>query len=156
MASGRHHLREVSGLLDPPQAGQHALNLSQAMPESDGVAELPLKRFTLPRGRRIRSPLDFQRLRAKGRRMQTHSLVFWVDPSPTGPRLGLAVSRKVGGAVLRNRVKRLLRECFRRMQWELPAFDFLVAPKRAVSSWSFEALSREWHQLAAQIRSAGP
>ncbi len=43
------------------------------------------------------------------------------------PRLGVSVGKSFGGAVERNRVKRLLREAFRQSQWQIPAgFDYLL------------------------------
>jgi len=66
------------------------------------------------RGGRLSRSAEFERVYRHGRSNATRHFVLYVFDSPTaGPtRLGLSVSRKVGGAVQRNHVKRVLREAF--------------------------------------------
>lgn len=74
---------------------------------------------------------DFDRAFREGRRGFAKALMLVVVESPTGySRLGLAVSRKVGNAVRRNRARRLLREAFRRLHPTLPApLDLVAVPR---------------------------
>jgi ribonuclease P protein component len=66
------------------------------------------------------------------------------------PRLGLAVSRRCGGAVQRNRWKRILREAFRSTQRELPALDLVCVP-RADSVPELRRLVASLPALAARV-----
>jgi hypothetical protein len=69
----------------------------------------------------------------KGRKVHTPNLIVFVASGDgDGPRLGLAVGRRVGKAACRNRWKRLVREVFRlRLQHHLPPIDLVVAVRAA-------------------------
>lgn len=84
-----------------------------------------------PRRLRVRRRPEFERAFAQGLRSSDACLTMWAVPNDLGhPRLGLVVGRRFGGAVQRNRVKRLLREAFRLTRHRLPAgLDLLCAPR---------------------------
>ena len=61
-------------------------------------------------------------------------------------RLGIAATRKFGGAVARNRAKRLIRDVFRRNKIA-PGFDVVVIPKRVLLDVSQSAFEAEYRRL---------
>jgi ribonuclease P protein component len=87
-----------------------------------------LRRFTHPKSHHIRSPREFDAVYdAKVRESRGPILTFALPNDLGHPRLGMSVSRKVGTAVKRNRIRRLLREAFRSLQHDLPrGYDFVM------------------------------
>jgi ribonuclease P protein component len=84
----------------------------------------------LPPARRIRRRREFQRVFDAGRRAHGRHLTIIAAPS-SGPdsRLGIVASKKLGGSVVRNRAKRLIREVFRTHVIPDRASDLVVIPK---------------------------
>ena len=95
----------------------------------------------------------------QGRSSANRHLVIYVFPNSSAerPRLGLSVSRKVGGAVERNRVKRVLREAFARAECELaPGQDVvLVARPPARELAEREGLEGVYASLTELIAKVG-
>ena len=83
-----------------------------------------------PRTARVRAGSDFDRIFQHGRRVALPVLALHWQAGADAPRLGLAVSRKVDPhAVGRNRIKRALREAFRRIRSDLPPGDYVVVAR---------------------------
>lgn len=100
---------------------------------------------SFPKARRILRPADFERVRRRGRRFFTPSYVVYVLDNGLGvTRLGLSVSARTGGAVRRNRNKRLVREFFRLNYDRLvPSADILVSLRRGYRVASYDDAVRE-------------
>lgn len=88
---------------------------------------------------------DFLRVQGEGQRFRTSRLVILWMPSAVGrTRLGLTVSTKVGGAVVRNRVKRRLREIYRqnRAQWP-ESMDIVIIARKAAADAEYTVLAQD-------------
>lgn len=78
-------------------------------------------------------------------------LVVWQVNHYGFPRLGVTVSRKVGGAVVRNRIKRLVREFFRQHGQLLPPVDVNVIARSRAAGLHATALRSELQRAFLQI-----
>ena len=103
---------------------------------------------------RIRKRREYQRVYDRGRKISSRNFtLFLLENDLRRPRLGITVTRRVGGAVQRNRVKRLLREWFRKVRRDLPAVDLVVNAREGACRLTLEGLSRE---METKIRRTQP
>ncbi len=107
---------------------------------------------TLERFCRIRRSSDFEQAWQEGQRYHTRHFVVIVKPGRVFSRLGLTVSRKVGNAVCRNRLKRWLRELFRKhyKQFSLAA-DISIIAKHQAGHLSHLQVDREILTVFARL-----
>ena len=109
--------------------------------------------LSFSRARRLLRRSDFLACYESGRRYFSKQFVFFVryDRERSGQwRLGLAVTRKSGNAVWRNRIKRVVREFFRLYQRGIPqGMDIVVVPKRSLDprTLTLAGLTREFLPL---------
>lgn len=93
---------------------------------------------------RIRRRAEFQQVYEHGSRVSgRYATVFLLPNTREVGRLGIAATKKLGGAVQRNRAKRLIREVFRRNNIA-PGFDVVVVPKRELLDASLTVLEAEY------------
>jgi len=94
---------------------------------------------------RIRKRSEYQAIYEKARRVPSRSFVLFVHPNTQHrPRIGITVTKKIGGAVQRNRAKRLVREIFRRHKSELQNVDIVVNGRTALPAADYHRLESEF------------
>lgn len=106
--------------------------------------------FKLPRAARLLSQRDFRRVYGRGRRASGRlmTVVVLAVRDARGARLGLSVSKDHGSAVVRNKIKRLLREAFRLERPELPpAVEVVIVPKVREEKLVLDELRTELREL---------
>ena len=102
---------------------------------------------------RLTTRSEYLRVQQRGDKIHLRDLLVFVHPRAGARRIGITASSKVGGAVQRNRVKRLLREVWRRHRAELPqANDLVFVAKRTAVGMNYVELQRQFLELAHRLR----
>src|ERR1700730_12107673 len=116
------------------------------------AAKIDLARFR--RDERIRRRAEFQQVYEHGARIHgRYETVFALPNQQSVGGLGIAVTRKLGGAVVRNRAKRLIREIFRHNKLA-PGYDVVVVPKREMLDAGLTVLEADYRRsLERRLRS---
>ncbi|MDG2308107.1 MAG: ribonuclease P protein component [Candidatus Binatia bacterium] len=99
---------------------------------------------TLPKAARVRKRTDYLSIQNGGKRLSTrHFLVVYRPGRNTDARLGITVTKKIGCAVIRNRVKRAVRETFRQARRDLPAVDLVVIVRKGAGALRMPEVAAE-------------
>lgn len=105
-----------------------------------------------PRAARLLRAADFAALRQRSRRVSSQYFTAEVARATPLARLGLAVSKRVSKhAVERNRIKRLVRDSFRRVRLTLPVVDILVIPRTSAAGVAGPELLADLETLWARL-----
>lgn len=107
--------------------------------------------FRLAARLRLRRTADFERAIHDGVRLLDERMTLWALPNGTAQtRFGMMVGRRHGGAVRRNRIKRLLREAFRLTRPGLPTGLDLVCAPRAGTAATLAGFQESLQRLAGR------
>ncbi len=111
----------------------------------------PASSFSFPKSRRLTKASEYERVKRNGftgrGKLLTLNVVAVENSGPC--RAGFIASRRIGGAVARNRVRRCLREIVRQHQHELrEGFWIVLVARRDAADSSYYALEHEWLRLA--------
>jgi ribonuclease P protein component len=136
-----------------PRAHEHEERpTGSEAPEGEGAQTTDRQQRVAAFGRheRIRRRAEFQEVYARGVRIRGRFGTLYTLPrtGATG-RLGIAATKKLGGATIRNRAKRLIREVFRRNKIA-SGFDVVIVPKRELLDASLTDLETEYRRNFAR------
>jgi ribonuclease P protein component len=109
------------------------------------VAQRLMGAFSFSKIEKLLNREEFVNLNRSGRRHHTrHFVLIFKENGLSFARLGITVSKKIGNAVQRNRVKRLIREFFRLHRNHFPkGFDIVIAAKRNAISVNYSDITEE-------------
>ena len=115
-----------------------------------GVHFMQKKKYKFKKINRLKSKKSFQLVYAKGRTVVDAMSVFYILPQEDdNVQIGLAVGKKLGCAVIRNRVKRLMREVFRIHQAELKkGYQIVWMARRKLTKADYKTFESVFLRLA--------
>ena len=127
---------------DPgPRLGQE----QQALPAKDGLS--------FPREARLVRKSEYDAVYRNGKRRSSSHFTLFVRPNDLPlSRFGFSIKKALGGAVVRNRIRRRLREMVRCHRQEIPAgWDFVMHPKSSVAKAPMPVLTAELLRLVKNL-----
>ena len=105
---------------------------------------------SFPKSVRIQASSDFRNSKENGERLAKGCLLanWQVLPNNSFSRLGVVTSKRIGKAVIRNRARRLLRECFRLHKYEfINKIDLILIARKSIAKYSFHEVEKDFIEL---------
>ena len=103
---------------------------------------------------KLRKSFEFERVKAKGCSYKADAFFAQVhrNPSTTIPRLGIIATRRLGNAVTRNRVKRVVREVFRKnSDIMIPEAEIIILPRKKMRNLEFSQIEKKFKELLEKL-----
>jgi ribonuclease P protein component len=119
----------------------------------------PKSNHSFSKAKRLTKPEEFKAVKFQGKAYRGAFLILGVraDKEEKEFRAGFVTSKRLGGAVVRNRVRRRLRDIVRKEQGRFrPGFWFVVVTRAASARASYRELKDEWLRLAERASILAP
>jgi len=94
---------------------------------------------------RIKKNEDFQRIFQEGKSVANRQFIVYKLENSEIPhfRIGLSVSKKIGNAVMRNRIKRLIRQVFHELESQInPNYDYIIIARKPVAEMDYKEVKK--------------
>lgn len=102
----------------------------------------------MSRQEKIRRSADFEAIKSLNHKSTSRHFIVLDKPNPLNvPRLGIIVSRKVGNAVKRNKIKRLIRAFFRQNKHSMKPADYVIIGKSAIRDIAYDQAEQELSRI---------
>ena len=105
---------------------------------------------SFPKSVRIQASSDFRNNKENGERLAKGCLLanWQVLPTNSFSRLGVVTSKRIGKAVIRNRARRLIRECFRLHKYKfINKIDLILIARKSIAKYSFHEVEKDFIEL---------
>ncbi|MFW6287248.1 MAG: ribonuclease P protein component [bacterium] len=97
---------------------------------------------------RLRKSKEFGRVYNRGKSLATYNLVLYYFPNKSNiNRVGFSISKKIGNAVVRNKIKRRLREIIRLKENVKTGYDIIVIARKPVVKLDYKGMERDINKL---------